>query len=216
MIGKIFGFWRVIHPDENRPYHYMCECLKCGTTHSVSKSALKLGKSTMCRACARKNGTRKIHYEIIGKKFGRLTVTGWEIDEKNRTIYTCDCDCENTTTASYNELVVTKKKQSCGCLKSEVNRETIKKTYGPMRETQEKAQIGGTLAYALDAKVSKNNKLGVKGVSKMSNGKYRAYLNLARKHHHLGIYNTLDEAIQARKEGEDKYFKPILDKYKNK
>lgn len=32
----------------------------------------------------------------------------------------------------------------------------------------------------------------------------------------IGYFNTLDNAIQARKEAEEKYFKPILDKYNKK
>ena len=83
-----------------------------------------------------------------------------------------------------------------------------------MLENQSKAQIDGTVAYTLDSKTSKNSATGVTGVSKMKNGKYRAYINLARKQIHLGVFGTLSEAAQARKEAEEKYYKPILDKYK--
>ena len=31
---------------------------------------------------------------------------------------------------------------------------------------------------------------------------------------HLGYFDTLEKAIKARKEAEEKYFKPILEKYK--
>lgn len=36
------------------------------------------------------------------------------------------------------------------------------------------------------------------------------------KHISLGSYDTAEEAYQARLAGEEKYFKPILDKYKDK
>jgi len=174
----------------------------------------------MCIKCANRNRPRKIHEEIIGKKFGRLTVTGWTTRRnsagKNQTIYICECECGNATTATYDHLVVRRKKQSCGCLKSEISKKTIRKTYKKIREEQAKASIDGTIAFTLDAKVSKNSKTGVKGVSKLKNGRFRAYINLARKQRHLGTFDSLEEAAAARKEAEEKYFKPILAKYKEK
>lgn len=47
-------------------------------------------------------------------------------------------------------------------------------------------------------------------------GRYRAYITVARKQKALGIFGTLEEAAAARKQAEEKYFKPILEKYENK
>ena len=47
--------------------------------------------------------------------------------------------------------------------------------------------------------LSKNNTSGVNGVSLTKDGKYRAYINYNDKQIHLGYYNTLDEAKNARK-----------------
>ena len=51
----------------------------------------------------------------------------------------------------------------------------------------------------------RRNKSGHTGVTLMKNGLYRATINLNGKQKHLGVYKTLDEAIQARKDGETKY-----------
>ncbi|MEK2534372.1 hypothetical protein WN873_02115 [Tetragenococcus halophilus] len=215
---KTFNYWRVLRPSDGKKYYYDCECLKCGKIYQVYQNTLKNGKGKMCRACAGKERAeeqREIHQEIIGKQFGRLTVTGWTKGKKNRTVYTCDCACGNKTTVGYNELV-TGKKSSCGCLRKDEAIKRIEQTYEPMYKKQKEAQIDGTIAYELDAKVSKNSKTGINGVSKTNKGKYRAYINLARKQYHLGIFETLEEAKQARKEAEKKFYEPILKKYKDK
>lgn len=46
--------------------------------------------------------------------------------------------------------------------------------------------------------------------------KYRVRIHFKNKSIALGCYKTLKEAKEARKEAEEKYFKPILDKYKNR
>ena len=53
--------------------------------------------------------------------------------------------------------------------------------------------------------VNKNSATGVNGVSLMSNGLYRAYINLRRKQYNLGLFKTLDEAQKARKKAESLY-----------
>lgn len=54
---------------------------------------------------------------------------------------------------------------------------------------------------------NKNNKLGVKGVNKISNGnKFVARIMINSKTIHLGVYDTIDEAKQARNKAEMEYF----------
>ena len=60
---------------------------------------------------------------------------------------------------------------------------------------------------SMNTKVSKNNKLGVLGVSKTKQGKYRARIMVNRKEIRLGNFDKLEDAIKARKEAEIKYFK---------
>ena len=215
LTGQTFNFWRVIQPTKGRPYYYDCECLKCGEIYQVYQNTLKNGKGKMCRACATKERAEKsrvVHDEIIGKWFGRLNVTGWTTDSKNRTVYICQCKCGNKITVPY-DLLINGKTSSCGCLRSDMSKKSIEKTYDRMRSTQKNARIDGTIAYTLTDKAPKSSSTGAVGVSKMASGKYRAYINLAGKQHHLGTFGTLSEAIEARKGGEEKYFKPIIEKY---
>lgn len=50
-----------------------------------------------------------------------------------------------------------------------------------------------------------NNLLGVKGVQKRGN-RFRAYITINYKTIHLGTYNTVEEAKDARREAAIKYF----------
>ena len=60
---------------------------------------------------------------------------------------------------------------------------------------------------------SKNNKLGIKGVSKNGN-KYIARIEINGKSKYLGMFNTIEEARLVREEAEEKYFKGFA--YKEK
>lgn len=67
-----------------------------------------------------------------------------------------------------------------------------------------------------DSKPSKRNTSGVRGVSyKSKKGKWEASICFQGKTHYLGMYSTLEQAAAARKAAEEKYYKPMLDKWEN-
>lgn len=53
---------------------------------------------------------------------------------------------------------------------------------------------------------NKNNKLGIKGVYQLKNGKYTASIMVNYKSIYLGCFCNLDDAISARQKAEEKYF----------
>lgn len=65
-------------------------------------------------------------------------------------------------------------------------------------------------ANSLNTKISKANKSGVKGVRMSKNGKWHAYIFLNKKGIHLGFFENMKDAINARKEAECKYHNPII------
>lgn len=84
-------------------------------------------------------------------------------------------------------------------------------------EKLQSKRVEGTSLYSMTMKTPITNTSGVKGVSYVERlKKYRAYINLGGKQKYLGVYDTLEEAATAREEAEEKYFKPILEKYKDK
>lgn len=65
-----------------------------------------------------------------------------------------------------------------------------------------KSRMGG--------KVNRNSKTGVNGVVKRPNGRYFAYINFKRKQIYLGLYESLDDAIAARKRRKRRFMASIL------
>lgn len=58
---------------------------------------------------------------------------------------------------------------------------------------------------ALNMPLRKNNTTGAKGVSRTKEGRYRAYITVNSKQKSLGQYDTIEEAIEARRKGEAIY-----------
>lgn len=58
-----------------------------------------------------------------------------------------------------------------------------------------------------------NNKSGYKGVSKLKNGKYRAYVNNMHKQISLGRYNTAEEAGEVAKKARQKIWDENIIKF---
>lgn len=54
--------------------------------------------------------------------------------------------------------------------------------------------------------VQSNSTTGYEGISKLKDGRYRAYIKKNNKQISLGVHETLEAAIQARREAEKKYF----------
>lgn len=61
-----------------------------------------------------------------------------------------------------------------------------------------------------NSKLSKNNTSGIKGVVKCKN-KWHAQIMVGGKNIHLGNYDKKEEAAEARRKAEEKYFKPLFE-----
>ncbi len=87
--------------------------------------------------------------------------------------------------------------ESCGCLR-------ISKTF-----------VEETLLNTIKSKIRKDNTSGVKGVSwYRSTNKWIAHITFQKKKYNLGYYENIEDAIKARENAENKFFKPIIEKYK--
>jgi hypothetical protein len=74
----------------NGKKRYKCQCQKCNRVHIVEKKQIATKKRSGCVDCYEKDRN-----DIIGKKFGNLTVIGilgHNIQAKNQ-LYLCRCDC---------------------------------------------------------------------------------------------------------------------------
>ncbi len=157
--------------------------------------------------------------DLTGKKFNRLTVLGLAERNSSRQIqWKCKCDCGNIVFATTTYLKSGHTK-SCGCLNKEKASKRLKDSKfikAKNNYRKENFLVEGTSLSLINPKhLRKNNKSGVTGVywdKKLK--KYRARINIKGKSISLGCFKDLKEAKKARKLAEDKYYKPILDKYK--
>ena len=124
IIGKKFGEFTVIKFVEkrNRVPMYECEC-SCGKIMVVNIYNLISGRSTNC-GHARIERNKKCKNNLIGKKFGKLTVIEKISDRTsdNKIQYFCKCDCGNTCNVRGSSLTSDHTK-SCGCSLSSGNME---------------------------------------------------------------------------------------------
>lgn len=146
--------------------------------------------------------------EYIGKKFKMLTVL--EKTDKRASngslLYKCQCDCGNIV---YYSLGDVKKNTSCGCWRKSKGRiDNIKASMKCFENT--------SIRVLENRKLNQNNTSGYSGVSFNKNkNKWQAYMKLQYKNICLGTFATKEEAIEARKKGEEIYFKPLIEKYNN-
>ena len=157
--------------------------------------------------------------DLTGQKFNRLTVLGLgERNSSGQIQWKCRCDCGNIVFATTTYLK-TGHTKSCGCLNRENASKRMKnKKFVEARNNYRKNNFlveGTSLCLINPKKLRKNNSTGVNGVyynGKMQ--KYIANINVKGKKISLGCFKTLQQAKKARELAEDKYYKPILDKYK--
>lgn len=157
--------------------------------------------------------------DLTGQKFNRLTVLGLgERNSSGQVQWKCRCDCGNIVLATTNYLKSGHTK-SCGCLNREKASSRLKnKKFVEARNNYRKNNFlvdGTSLALISPRKLRKNNTTGVNGVCFNKKDKlYIAKIYIQGKNIYLGSFKTLKKAQKARKEAEERYFRPILDKYK--
>lgn len=169
---------------------WLCQCV-CGNFVKKDAHSLLRGRAKDC-------GCHKKKLQLTAPaNSGQLRVIR-PLDEKMnwKTQWLCQCSCGRQCHVSYANLYFGHTR-SCGCLK----------------EKEYRTLIEGTIAESLQSKVPKNNTSGVKGVYHYR-GKWRAYITFKRKRHYLGTFETIQEAAEARKNGEKKYYEPLLRKVK--
>lgn len=133
--------------------------------------------------------------DLTGQRFGRLVVVEEAFKQKGEARrWLCVCDCGNDKVILQMNLRYGRT-QSCGCLQKEKIHNTNKK-------------------FSYSSFIRKNNTSGYTGVSfDNKNKKWDSRITVNKKIILLGQFKHIEDAINARKEAEEKYFQPILDKY---
>lgn len=156
--------------------------------------------------------------DLTGQRFGRLIVIRDSGERKNGqgVFWECKCDCGEISVV-YSMSLRNGDTKSCGCLHKEVVSKKMK-TKSCHEKTIEakkgKDLVEGTSLSSLTQKANSKNTSGQKGVHwDKATKRWISRIKFKGKHIYLGRYANKQDAINARLEAEEKYFKPILEKY---
>lgn len=131
--------------------------------------------------------------EYVGKRFGRLVVTGYAGKWAGMHRWRCICDCGNETIVGQT-LLQTGKTKSCGCLQSEIILGNLKLIDGTSVTILEKGR----------ERLIASNTSGYTGVYlNKRTGRWVAQITFKGKTYYLGSYADQQEAVRARKRGEE-------------
>ena len=134
MIGKKFNMLTVIERVEDQIIKstgqhcamYRCRC-DCGNYKTVRESNLVHNgvKSCGCiRSKSKREAGARYAKELIGNRYGKLTVIEWMGAERGQSRYLCKCDCGNETTV-WRSCLLAGHTISCGCYSRERAAETV-------------------------------------------------------------------------------------------
>lgn len=221
-VGKQYG---TIFVDKEYPKgengknykHYDCHCVKCGKIFQISGCNISTMEENGCSECNRKQRKMDLYQsylKYIGEEFGNIKVVGlvgtkkymdnFQFFVKGKCLL-----CGEEAEYPLNRL---KKQPPLSCDKCAKNKWLQKG-----KETNKKICVDGTSIASImgrtNGTVNKNSTSGVNGVCRTKSGKWRAYIVLKGKQHHLGNFSELDDAIAARKRAEKKLYDPEIAKF---
>lgn len=194
---------------------WKCQC-DCGKVKNVSGSDLRQGKTTSC-GCYRKEHNRAVQqksnrYDLTGEYgicyfnnggFFIFDLEDYELLKSytwtNRKGYASSCKRENGKPIPINahRLIM-------GVIDSNLEIDHINGEPSDNRKIN--LRIVNHVDNMKNRKLSKRNKSGYTGVSQTKNGKWRARIRQNKQNIWLGVFETKEEATQARKDAEEKYF----------
>lgn len=142
--------------------------------------------------------------DISGMMSGRIeAIEPTNLRISGSVVWKCKCDCGNATLVGSRDIV-SKRVQSCGCLRIEI-----------LNKERDKGNIDGTRVDVLRSKkIRSDNTSGVKGVGlDTKTNKWRAIITFKGKKYYLGVYFKLEDAIKARKMAESEIHDRFVEWY---
>lgn len=191
LTGQRFGHLICLEPSSQRneqgKTQWLCKC-DCGNECLAVTNQLLCGykKSCGCLSCP----PRK---DFVGKRFGRLTVLEYAGKKDGLHQWRCKCDCGQETIVGQTSLQNGHTK-SCGCLQRTVVLDNL-------------CLVDGTSVTKLETMRNRrlsSNTSGYTGVYWNSKSqKWRAQITFQNKTYYLGSYDKIEDAVKARKRGEE-------------
>ena len=206
-LGKIYQNFEIIDYKLEEHILYLTKCLVCDSENWRLLNAIKLKKTNKCGCGGKATNIN----DLTGRQFGRLTVISPTERRSNsgQIIWLCKCSCGRNINVQ-TTMLSSGAQVSCGCYGAE-------RRHAALEKERILTHVENTNLIAIKPrKLRKDNKTGVRGVKLCRSGRWQALITFQGNVMNLGRYDTLEEAAAARKEAEDKYFKPMLEKYKDR
>lgn len=206
LIGQKFGMLTVIgqaSSTKNGHRQWICKC-DCGTEKVILGSNLKRGTTVSC-GCKHKN-------DLTGQKIGKLTVLErsdkYGPRGKRKTqLWKCQCEC-GAITYKATDTLTNPDVSMCQECAGKYNAEKARENAGFEGGTQ--------ISKIKNISDVSNNISGYRGVYfDGKTGKYRARLKFKGKLYDLGCFVKLEDAVKARKCGEEEIYGKFLDEIEN-
>ena len=202
LVGKRYGRLVVIkqeEPSSTGRHRWLCQC-DCGCRRIVFGTNLKRGTTSSC-------GCKKCN-NLTGQHIGRLTVLErsdkyGKRGKRKTKLWKCRCDC-GAITYKATDTLTNKAVSMCS---------RCAELYALDKAREQAGFVGGTqLSRIRDIKPQSCNFSGFRGVyyDNKSN-KYRARIRFRGKLYSLGSYEKIEDAIKARRLGEEQYFGKFIE-----
>lgn len=116
LVGKRFGRLVVLGRTENRGKNvcWVCQC-DCGNVKEATTMLLRSGNTKSCGCLLKETSSKTATKEIIGQRFGKLTVISRHgTHKRGGALWKCQCECGNECIAKTSDLT-RGSTTSCGC-----------------------------------------------------------------------------------------------------
>lgn len=214
LIGQWFGKLLVVSDSGERAgdgeVKWLCQC-DCGNTCIVKSCNLRRGTTQSC-GCFQKERTSETH-----KKFNRYDLSGeygigydsndkefyFDLEDYDKIKGICwSVGDDGRVSGMSHGHVVRMHKVITGTTSEIIDHANNK----PWDNRKLNLRISNKQTNGINRGCNRNNKLGVKGVNKIKNGKYVARIMINGKTIHLGCYDAIEDAKDARVNAEKEYF----------
>lgn len=189
--GQRFGMLTALSPTGARDRYgslvWHCKC-DCGKEIDAPLHQLSAGYRKSC-GCLSHPPLK----DYAGKRFGKLTVLEYAGKKAGMHRWRCRCDCGQETVVGQT-LLQSGKTKSCGCLHQTTYIHNLKLIDG----------TSVTILEAMRSKTLSSNTSGYTGVYQQKRtGKWVAQITFRRKTYYLGTYEKIEDAVKARRRGEE-------------
>ncbi len=192
--GQRFGRLTAIRPTKARGSRgsivWLCRC-DCGREIRAELGQLTAGYRKSC-GCLSHPPLK----DLVGKRFGKLTVKAYAGKEKGMHRWRCVCDCGKETVVGQT-LLLDGRTKSCGCIRASVYKENLKLVEGTSITILKAIKSG---------RLIKSNTSGYTGVYyNKKRGMWTAQITFQGRNRYLGSFSRLEDAVKARQRGEEIY-----------